>query len=103
VLLSDKLTLFILLAQAPVIAINDILCDGAPSSRAILFRFVLAIVAVWFGTSVSAREIVRERPVFERERMVQRRPSALFSIETFRDRIHRKHSVFDVVHSAEAL
>ena len=32
--------------------------------------FVVAIVAVWFGTSLSAREIVRERPVYRRERMV---------------------------------
>jgi hypothetical protein len=27
-------------------------------------------VAIWFGTSVAAREIIRERPVFRRERMV---------------------------------
>jgi hypothetical protein len=27
-------------------------------------------VAIWFGTSVSAREIIRERPVYRRERMV---------------------------------
>jgi hypothetical protein len=32
--------------------------------------FVLAIVSVWFGISVSAREIIRERPVYQRERMV---------------------------------
>jgi len=30
----------------------------------------LALVAIWFGTSVSAREIIRERPVYRRERMV---------------------------------
>jgi hypothetical protein len=30
----------------------------------------LALVAVWFGLSVSAREIIRERPVYRRERMV---------------------------------
>ncbi|MBC7898934.1 MAG: ABC transporter permease, partial [Saprospiraceae bacterium] len=32
--------------------------------------FVLALVAFWFGTSVSAREIIREQPVYRRERMV---------------------------------
>ena len=32
--------------------------------------FVLSLVAIWFGTSVAAREIIRERPVFRRERMV---------------------------------
>ncbi|HKR60160.1 MAG TPA: ABC transporter permease, partial [Pyrinomonadaceae bacterium] len=32
--------------------------------------FILTLVAIWFGTSVAAREIVKERPVFRRERMV---------------------------------
>ena len=32
--------------------------------------FVLSLVAVWFGTSIAAREIIRERPVYNRERMV---------------------------------
>jgi len=32
--------------------------------------FVLAIVAIWFGTSLAAREIIREKPVYKRERMV---------------------------------
>ena len=69
VLLSDKLTLFILLAQAPVIALMTFFVMEPEQPRDFVY-FVLAIVAVWFGTSVSAREIVRERPVFERERMV---------------------------------
>jgi len=30
----------------------------------------LSLVAVWFGTSISAREIIRERAVYNRERMV---------------------------------
>jgi hypothetical protein len=42
---------------------------GADQPRDFVY-FILALVAVWFGTSVSAREIVRERPVYERERMV---------------------------------
>ncbi len=69
VLLSDKLTLFILLAQAPIIALMTFFVMEPGQPRDFLY-FVLAIVAVWFGTSVSAREIIRERPVFERERMV---------------------------------
>jgi hypothetical protein len=32
--------------------------------------FVLALVALWFGTSVASREIIRERAVYTRERMV---------------------------------
>lgn len=69
VLLKDKLTLLILLAQAPVIALMTFFVMGAEQPRDFVY-FVLALVAVWFGTSVSAREIVRERPVYERERMV---------------------------------
>lgn len=69
VLLKDKLTLFILLTQAPVIAVMTFLVLGREQPRDFLY-FVLALVAMWFGTSVSAREIVRERPVYKRERMV---------------------------------
>lgn len=69
VLLRDKLTLFILLAQAPVIALMTFFVMGADQTRDFVY-FVLAMVAVWFGTSVSAREIIRERAVYKRERMV---------------------------------
>lgn len=69
VLLKDKLTLFILLAQAPVIALLTFFVMGKDQPRDFLY-FVLALVAMWFGTSVSAREIVRERPIYKRERMV---------------------------------
>ena len=69
VLLKDKLNLFILLAQAPAIAILTFLVMGANAPRDFVY-FVVALVAFWFGTSVSAREIVRERPVYKRERMV---------------------------------
>ena len=69
VLLKDKLNLFILFAQAPAIALLTFLVMGENSPRDFVY-FVLALVAFWFGTSVSAREIIRERPVFKRERMV---------------------------------
>ena len=69
VLFKDKLTLFILFAQAPIIGLMTYFVMGADQPRDFVY-FVLALVAVWFGTSVSAREIVRERPVYERERMV---------------------------------
>ncbi len=69
VLVKDKLNLFILFIQAPVIAMLTffVLGDNLPRDLA---YFVLALVAVWFGTSVAAREIIRERPVYGRERMV---------------------------------
>ncbi len=69
VLLKDKLNLFILFAQAPAIAILTFLVMGDNSPRDFVY-FVLALVAFWFGTSVSAREIIREHPVYKRERMV---------------------------------
>ncbi len=69
VLRKDKLNLLILFGQAPIIAFLTFIVLGNDLPRDLPY-FVLAIVAIWFGTSVSAREIVRERPVYERERMV---------------------------------
>jgi hypothetical protein len=42
---------------------------GANAPRDFVY-FVLALVAFWFGTSVAAREFIRERPIYRRERMV---------------------------------
>jgi ABC-type multidrug transport system ATPase subunit/pSer/pThr/pTyr-binding forkhead associated (FHA) protein len=69
VLRRDKLNLLILLGQAPIIAFLTYLVVGENSPRDFAY-FVLALVAVWFGTSVAAREIIRERAVYNRERMV---------------------------------
>jgi len=69
VLFRDKLNLFILMIQAPIIAVLTYLVMGEDQPRDFAY-FVLSLVAVWFGTSVSAREIIRERPVYNRERMV---------------------------------
>lgn len=69
VLFRDKLNLFILLAQAPIIACLVYFVMGANQPRDFAY-FVLSLVAVWFGTSISAREIIRERAVYNRERMV---------------------------------
>ena len=68
VLVKDKLNLFILFAQAPIIAILTFIVMGSDQPRDFVY-FVLTVVAIWFGTSVSAREIVREAPVYKRERM----------------------------------
>ncbi|QYO66989.1 ATP-binding cassette domain-containing protein [Leptolyngbya sp. 7M] len=68
VLLRDKLNLAILFLQAPIIALMTFLVIGAKSPRDFVY-FVLSLVSIWFGTSVSAREIIRERPVYRRERM----------------------------------
>ncbi|HKR11874.1 MAG TPA: FHA domain-containing protein [Pyrinomonadaceae bacterium] len=69
ILASDKLNLLILLAQAPIIAVLTCLAVGKHDSRDFVY-FVLALIPLWFGTSVAAREIVKERSIYKRERMV---------------------------------
>lgn len=69
ILASDKLNLLILFAQAPIIGLMTYLAIGKQDSRDFAY-FVLALMPLWFGTSVAAREIVKERSVYKRERMV---------------------------------
>lgn len=69
VLGRDKFNLLILFGQAPIVAFLTYLVVGKDQPRDFPF-FVLALVAVWFGTSVAAREVIRERAVYNRERMV---------------------------------
>jgi len=72
VLASDKWNLTILLGQAPVIGMLIFLVVGKNDPRDFPF-FILALVSIWFGTAVAARELVKERPIFERERMINLR------------------------------
>jgi ABC-type transport system involved in multi-copper enzyme maturation permease subunit len=72
VLASDKWNLLILFGQAPVIGLLIYLVVGKNDPRDFPY-FILALVSVWFGTSVAARELVKERPIFRRERMVNLR------------------------------
>jgi ABC-type multidrug transport system ATPase subunit/pSer/pThr/pTyr-binding forkhead associated (FHA) protein len=69
VLAADRLNLFVLFIQAPIIALLTYIVVGDKDPRDFLY-FVLALVAVWFGVSIAAREIIRERAVYNRERMV---------------------------------
>jgi ABC-type multidrug transport system ATPase subunit/pSer/pThr/pTyr-binding forkhead associated (FHA) protein len=69
VLSRDKFNLLILFGQAPIIAFLTYLVVAKDAPRDFPY-FMLALVAVWFGTSISAREIIRERAVYNRERMV---------------------------------
>src|SRR5438477_1376030 len=69
VLSRDKFNLLILLGQAPIIAFLTYLVVGAKNPRDFPY-FVIGLVALWFGTSVASREIIRERAVYARERMV---------------------------------
>ena len=72
VLSRDKFNLLILFGQAPIIAFLTYLVVPTKSPRDFPY-FVLALVSMWFGTSVASREIIRERAVYTRERMVNLR------------------------------
>jgi ABC-type multidrug transport system ATPase subunit/pSer/pThr/pTyr-binding forkhead associated (FHA) protein len=69
VLRHDKFNLLILFGQAPIVAFLTYLVVAKDSPRDFPY-FVLALVSGWFGTSIAAREIVKERAVYNRERMV---------------------------------
>ena len=72
VLTRDKFNLLILFGQAPIIAFLTYLVVPDKAPRDFPY-FVLALVSIWFGTSVASREIIRERAVYTRERMVNLR------------------------------
>ena len=83
-LLRDRRNLALLLGQAPVLGLLNVALfrpgvfdfPGGNPGDAIQFLFLMSIVIVWFGLVDSAREIIKERSVFERERMVGMRVSA---------------------------
>lgn len=75
----DRVNLGLLLAQAPVVALLLTLVTPTDtytppqfgSTQQVLFMLTLA--AIWFGTINAAREIVKERAVYLRERMINLR------------------------------
>jgi len=69
VLLRDKLNIALLIAEAPIVALLTLAAVNPTGPRDFIY-FMLSIVAIWFGTSIAAREIAAERPIYERERMV---------------------------------
>jgi hypothetical protein len=83
--LQDRRNLLILLLQAPIIAMLLLLVarsdalTGAPAidliqrGEAKKVLFMLATVSVWFGIINAAREITKELPIFQRERLVNLR------------------------------
>lgn len=74
VLSRDKLNLLILLGQSPLLAlvIYLVALAGWESMQDFPY-FMLGLIPIWFGNSVAAREIIRERAVYKRERMVNLR------------------------------
>jgi ABC-type multidrug transport system ATPase subunit/pSer/pThr/pTyr-binding forkhead associated (FHA) protein len=83
--LQDRRNLLILLLQAPIIALLLLLVARADAltgaeAAGLLQRgeakkvlFMLATVSVWFGIINAAREIVKEQPIYRRERLVNLR------------------------------
>ena len=77
----DRRNLLILLLQAPIIGLllmlvansDAIVGDKAFASEAKKVLFMLATVAVWFGIINAAREIVKEAPIYRRERLANLR------------------------------
>jgi len=67
---KDTLNTIILFSQAPIIAILICLVYNDNEMKIIYSLFLLVISALWFGVSNSAREIVAEKAIFLRERMV---------------------------------
>ena len=89
---ADGWNTAILLAQAPLIAmliagVFGAKCRGSlseaswagVSSALSTTTFLLALAAIWFGCSNAAREIVGERAIYRRERMVGLTPIAYLS------------------------
>jgi ABC transport system ATP-binding/permease protein len=83
--LHDRRNLLILLLQAPLIGLllllvarSDALigaqaADVLQRGEAKKVLFMLATVSVWFGIINAAREIVKEEPIYRRERLVNLR------------------------------
>ncbi len=74
--LRDKIGMTILLIQAPIIGL---LLDLVFAKESGVFArlsdipfalFLIVVSSIWFGCSNAAREIVRERTIFRRERMI---------------------------------
>jgi hypothetical protein len=69
IMAGDRQNLALLAAQPLVIAaLISLVCHDSP-----LIMFLLTISALWFGTSSAAQQIVQERAVYRRERMVNLR------------------------------
>lgn len=60
----------ILLLQAPLIGFFVALAWSDGISNPSILLFILSLVAVWFGCVNASREVVKERPIFLREKRV---------------------------------
>ena len=74
---SDKPTLIYAMAQAPLMGLflgmvagTDIFGSGRPFATAQVALVLLMIFNLWIGASTASREIVKENPIYLRERLV---------------------------------
>ncbi len=88
----DRRNLLILLGQVPILAIliaalfpSHVFRLGAPmqSGASVELIFLLSVVAIWIGSIDAVREVIKDRPVFTRERAVGVRTSAYLVSKTF--------------------
>jgi ABC-type multidrug transport system ATPase subunit len=81
ILLGDKVSLAILLAAAPIIAVTttqtftrDVfelnIADGGDAYEAIAVMLMLATTSIFLGAFIAARAIAEEIPVYTRERLI---------------------------------
>ena len=68
--LGDRLTTVLLLAQAPLIGWMCAVVWGSIERDTPSLYFVMSLAAVWFGCMNACREIVKERAILERERLL---------------------------------
>lgn len=70
ILLGDLRNTLLLLFQAPIIAGLIVLVWRNVEQATNTLYFVLVLTSIWFGCTNASREIVKERAIFFRERMV---------------------------------
>jgi ABC-type multidrug transport system permease subunit len=70
ILLGDPRNTLLLLFQSPIIAGLIVLVWRNVEQATETLYFVLVLTAIWFGCTNASREIVKERAIFFRERMV---------------------------------
>ncbi|HET6830629.1 MAG TPA: ATP-binding cassette domain-containing protein, partial [Solirubrobacterales bacterium] len=82
-MVRDRRNLAILLGQVPLIALgiallfkSDVLRGEIDTNNAALLLFLVVTSMIWLGAIDAAREIIKERPLMERERAIGVRLSA---------------------------
>ncbi|MBS2034287.1 ABC transporter permease [bacterium] len=67
IVFSDRGNTFLLLMQAPLIALLIVLTWRDVDSATDSLYYVMALTSLWFGTFNACREVVKEGPILDRE------------------------------------